>query len=101
MEDILQIQHGNYTTDDTLKSYEDFAYQPISGTQLNSPGEITIRIENQDAYFHPHKSWLEIEGQLTKTGAAAAAYGDVDVATLTNIGLMFLFENIRYDLSGR
>ena len=98
MEDILQI-HENYTIDDSLKSYEDFAYQPISGTQLNSAGEITIRIENQDAYFHPHKSWLQIEGQLTKD--TAAVYGDGDVVTLINNGLMFLFENARYELSGK
>ena len=98
MEDILQIQE-NYTIDDSVKSYEDFAYQPISGTQLNSAGEITIRIENQDAYFHPHRSWLQIEGQLTTS--AAAAYAGTDLVTLTNNGLMFLFENARYELSGK
>ena len=98
MESILDIQQ-NYSVDDAIKSYEHYAYQPISGTQLNSPGEITIRIENQDAFFYPRKSWLEIEGTLTK--AAGTAFADTDVITLVNNGPMFLFENIKYELSGQ
>ena len=98
MEHILEIQQ-NYSVDDSIKSYEHYAYQPISGTQLNSPGEITIRIENQDAFFYPRKSWLELEGTLTK--AAGTAYVDADLVTLVNNGPLFLFENIKYELSGQ
>ena len=57
MESILQLQQQNYTEDDSIKSYEEYAFQPISGTQLNSAGQITIRVENQDAFFYPRKSW--------------------------------------------
>ena len=51
----------NYTVDDSIKSYETYAFQPISGTQLNSAGQIIIRVENQDAFFHPRNSWLQVQ----------------------------------------
>ena len=57
---VLDDKEQNYTDDDTIKSLETYAYQPISGTQLNGAGQITIRIENQDAYFYPKRSWLQI-----------------------------------------
>ena len=57
----------NYTVDDSIKSYETYAFQPISGTQLNSAGQIIIRVENQDAFFHPRNSWLQVEGKLVKS----------------------------------
>ena len=50
MESILNIQE-KFTIDDSIKSYETYGFQPISGTQYNSAGQITIRIENQDAFF--------------------------------------------------
>ena len=57
--DILQIQE-KYSEDNSIKSLEPYAFQPISGTQLNGAGQITIRIENQDAFFLPRRSWLQI-----------------------------------------
>ena len=98
MESILEIK-DNYKEDDSIKSLETFAYQPISGTQLNDAGQITIRIENQDAYFYPRRSWLQIEGQLVK--ADGAAFIDNDMISLVNNGLMYLFDNIKYHLSGQ
>ena len=89
MESILEIK-DNYKEDDSIKSLETFAYQPISGTQLNDAGQITIRIENQDAYFYPRRSWLQIEGQLVK--ADGAAFIDNDMISLVNNGLMYLFD---------
>ena len=41
--DILQIQE-KYSEDNSIKSLEPYAFQPISGTQLNGAGQITIRI---------------------------------------------------------
>ena len=98
MESILEIK-DNYKEDDSIKSLETFAYQPISGTQLNDAGQITIRIENQDAYFYPRRSWLQIEGQLVK--ADGTAFIDNDMISLVNNGLMYLFDNIKYHLSGQ
>ena len=99
MESILHIQ-DKFTIDDSIKSLETYAFQPISGTQYNSAGQITIRIENQDAFFFPRRSWLQIEGKLVKA-AAGAVYGDADDISLTNNGLMYLFDNIKYELGGQ
>ena len=99
MDSILQIKE-NYRDDDSIKSLETYAYQPISGTQLNGAGQITIRIENQDAFFYPRRSWLQIEGKLVKE-TGDAAYVDAELVSLTNNGLMYLFDNIKYELSGQ
>ena len=102
MESILDIQE-KYKIDDSVTSFETYAYQPISGTQLNSSGQIVIRIENQDAFFYPRRSWLQFEGTLTKKGqvGAAAIYPDADLITFVNNGILFLFDNIKYDLGGQ
>ena len=41
-------------------------YQPITGTQLNSAGQITITIEKQDQFLHLHNSYLLIESNVLK-----------------------------------
>jgi len=98
MESILQIDE-KYSEDNSIRALEPYAFQPISGTQLNGAGQITIRIENQDAFFHPRRSWLQIEGKLVKT--AGTAYTGTELISLTNNGIMFLFDNIKYQLSGQ
>ena len=40
--------HETSATDESIKFYEYDEYQPITGIQLNSAGQITITIENQD-----------------------------------------------------
>ena len=45
-------------------------YQPISGSQVNISGQITVSIENTDDFFHPRHSWLLVEGNLLKAGEA-------------------------------
>ena len=96
MESILQF-HDKYDVDDSIMSYEYHEYQPISGTQLNSAGQITITIENQDEFFHPRRSYLVVEGKLVKENNTP--YVDDDMIALTNNGIMFLFSNLKYDLS--
>ena len=54
---ILELHETN-DTDESIKSYEYDEYQPITGTQLNSAGQITITIENQDQFLHLHNSYL-------------------------------------------
>ena len=98
MESILQF-HDKYDVDDSIMSYEYHEYQPISGTQLNSAGQITITIENQDEFFHPRRSYLVVEGKLVKENNTP--YVDDDMIALTNNGIMFLFSNLKYDLSGQ
>ncbi|XP_065680158.1 uncharacterized protein LOC136094359 [Hydra vulgaris] len=57
-------------------------------------GEIRIFIENSDSLFHPHESYLEIEGRLVK--ADGTSYADDSAITLAHNGLMHLFERIDY-----
>ena len=98
MESIFKLQE-KYPVDDSIVSFETYSYQPISGTQLNSAGQITIRIENTDSFFYPRRSWLQFEGNLVKE--AGTEYADNDAITLINNAIPFLFDNIRYDLSGQ
>ena len=50
-ESILELDEIN-ATDESIKSYEYNEYQPITGTQPNGAGQITIIIENQDQFLH-------------------------------------------------
>ena len=85
--------------DDSIEEYEHHEYEPITGTNLNNPGEIRINIETQDLFTHPSESYLIIEGRLTK--ADGTAYANADNVTLTNNALMYVFSNIKYQLSGQ
>ena len=49
-ESILEL-HATNAMDESIKSYEHDEYQPITSTQLNSAGQITIPIENQDHFI--------------------------------------------------
>ena len=73
---ILQLHEGN-TVDESIKSYEYDEYQSITGTQLNNAEQITINIENQDQFLHPHNSYLLIEGDVLK--ADNTRYADADL----------------------
>ena len=96
MDSILHITEP-ILTDDTIDRYEHIEYNPVVGTNLNS-GDIRINIETQDIFTHPCESYLLVEGQLVKNDGTA--YADDAVVTLTNNGIMFLFKNIKYQLSG-
>ena len=95
MNSILKIT-DNYTVDESISNYETYAFYPITGTQLNNPGSITITIQNSDNWYHAANSWLEFEGQLKKPNAVYAAG---DLITFANNGILFLFDNIKYLLS--
>ena len=75
-------------------------YEPVAGTNLNASGQdISLTIETQDIFTHPSESFLIVEGRLLKTNNNS--YGNDDLITLTNNGIMHLFKRIRYDLSGQ
>ena len=91
MNNILRITDP-IISDNSIDRYEDIEYEPIVGTNLNnSGGNIRLHIETQDIFTHPSESFLIIEGQLLK--ANNNFYG--------NNGIMHLFKNIRYELSGQ
>ena len=96
--DILRFTEAPMT-DESIEEYEHHEYEPITGTNLNNPGEIRINIETQDLFTHPSESYLIIEGRLAK--ADGTAYADADNVTLTNNALMHLFSNIKYQLSSQ
>ena len=50
-ESILELHETN-ATDESIKSYEYDEYQPITGTQLNNAGQITITMENQGQFHY-------------------------------------------------
>ena len=76
------------------------SYEPITGNDLNRPGEIRINVETQDLFTHPSESYLVFDGKLVKK-PDDAAYANVDIITLTNNAMMHLFNNIKYQLSGQ
>ena len=99
MNSILRITDP-IPKDDSIDKYEEIAYEPVAGTNLNSSGQdIRLTIETQDIFTHPSESYLIIEGRLLKTDNNS--YGNNDLITLTNNGIMHLFKRIRYELSGQ
>ena len=101
MADILQITE-DIPVDDSIYDYEYKEYNPIVGTDLNR-GSIVLTIESQDIYTQPAESFLVIEGQLAVPVApplaGVAPYGNDDVVTLINNGIMYLFSDVRYHLA--
>ena len=97
-ESILQL-HEVSAIDESIKSYEYDEYQPITGTQLNSAGQIIITIENQDQFLHLHSGYLLIEGDVLR--ADSTRYADADPVALANNGLMYLFSSMKLTLAGR
>ena len=95
---ILQLHDGN-AVDESIKSYEYDEYQPITGTQRNSAGQITITLDNQDQSLHLHNSYLLIEGDVLK--ADSTRYADVDLVALTHNGLVYLFSSTKLTLAGQ
>ena len=99
MNSILRITNP-IPSDNSIDRYEEIVYEPVAGTNLNASGQdIRLTIETQDIFTHPSESFLIIEGRLLK--ADNNSYGNNDLITLTNNGIMHLFKRIRYDLSGQ
>ena len=98
MRSILKITEP-ISVDTSIDKYEYFECEPVAGTNLNnSGGAIRLVIETQDIFTHPSESFLIIEGRLTK--ANGTDYANADLVSLTNNAMMYLFKDIRYELSG-
>ena len=85
--------------DNSIQSYKRFAFQPITGTNYNNASPIVIRVENSDNYFRPCDSEIEFEGHVVKDADGAVFKKDEAKLALINNGLMYLFDNIKYELS--
>ena len=98
MSSILKVTEP-ISVDTSIDKYEYFECEPVAGTNLNnSGGAIRLVIETQDIFTHPSESFLIIEGRLTK--ANGTDYANADLVSLTNNAMMYLFKDIRYELSG-
>ena len=97
-ESIIDLHEFN-ATNESIKYYEYDEYQPITGTQLNSAGQITITIDNHDQFLHLHNIYLLIEVDLMK--ADNARYAAADLVALTNNGLFYLFSSLKLTLAGQ
>ena len=99
MNSILRITDP-ISSNEGIDKYEYFECEPVVGTNLNnSGGTIRLYIETQDIFTHPSESFLLIEGRLTKGGGEE--YADADLVSLANNAMMYLFKDIRYELSGQ
>src|SRR5688572_7128040 len=98
----MQSDILNITEDEGIEKYAWHYYEPVSGANLNSAGEIRINIECQDLFCHPSESYLLIEGRLVKGGGMNTPYNNnADAVALVNNGLMHLFSQIGYSLSNQ
>ena len=97
---MLEIEEESQT-DDSIQSYKRFPFQPISGTDCNNANPIVIRVQNSDNYFRPCDSEIEFEGQVVKAADGATYKKAEAIFTLINNGLLYLFDNIKYELSGQ
>jgi len=97
--DILNITQKPQINE-SIERYEYHSYEPITGTDLNRPGEIRIAIETQDLFTHPSESYLLFDGKLVKN-TDDAAYANADIITLPNNAIMHLFNNIKYQISSQ
>ena len=89
MSSILRITDP-IPSDTSIDRYDDIEYEPVAGTNLNNDGgDIRLYIETQDIFTHLSKSYLIIEGRLTKDNGNA--YNDGDLISLTNNAMMHLF----------
>ena len=86
-------------TDDSIQSYKRFAFQPITGTNYNNASPIVIRVENSDSYFRPCDSEIEFEGEVVKENGGAVFRKAEATLALINNGLLYLFDDIKYELS--
>ena len=88
------------TINEDIEKYKHFACQPVVETNLNnSGGAIRIYIENKDIFTHLSESFLLVEGRLTKGNGGD--YGADDHVSLANNSMMYLFKDMRYELSGQ
>lgn len=85
--------------DNSIESYEIHTYNPYSYS-FKENDEIRIPIHQQDVYVLPSASSIYIEGYANVSGVDNTGKSiDKNVAFINN-PIMFLFQDIRYELNG-
>lgn len=85
--------------DNSIESYEIHSYNPYSNS-FKENDEIRIPIHQQDVYVLPSASSIYIEGCASTTTTDAAGKITAKKVTFINNPILFLFQNIRYELNG-
>jgi len=94
MADILNIG-GEPIFENRIVKIESHTYNPYANTTyVGHSDEIRISIQQQDLYTLSCKSFLYVEGKLT------VKRGNDESQTLRNNCVVFMFDEIRYELNG-
>lgn len=83
--------------DNSIESYEIHTYSPYNNS-FKENDEIRIPIHQQDVYVLPSASFIYIEGKVTIIGKDQKPI--TEPVEFTNNAMMFLFQDIRYEMNG-
>lgn len=97
MTSILRVKDRVYA-DNSISSNTIRNYVPYANTSFGKSDEIRIPIHNQNSYTLPSKSTLLISGKLINKANLTGSKPD-GLKFISN-GVLFLFDEIRYELSG-
>lgn len=92
--DLLDISQGP-VFDETIWEMEYHTFNPYASSRLDKNDEIRIPIHQEDAYTLPSESYIYIEGRVLKYDGTAGT-----TVPFINNSMAFLFEEIRYEISG-
>lgn len=85
--------------DTSIESYEVHTYNPYN-TNFRENDEIRIPVHQQDIYVLPSESSIYIEGYVKVSGKDAEGRVVDKVTDFSNNPILFLFQDIRYELNG-
>lgn len=85
------------TYDNSIESYEFHSYKPYVSS-FNHNDEIRIPINQQDLYLLPSASTLYVEGIIRARNEETKTA--LPVFNFTNNAILYLFQDIRYELNG-
>lgn len=85
--------------DNSIESYEVHTYKPYNNS-FKENDEIRIPIHQQDIYILPCNSSIYVEGFATVIGKDQSGKEVKKPVNFTNNPVMFLFQDIRYEMNG-
>lgn len=95
---MLQVTDIPYH-DNSIESYEIHSYNPYNNS-FKENDEIRIPIHQQDVYVLPSGSSIYIEGYAKVTTTDATGKVTAKNIKFTNNPVLFLFQDIRYEING-
>jgi hypothetical protein len=96
--EILNVQEPPLF-DMTIAYAEKRTHPPYASSSFNNNDEIRIPIQQQDIYTLPWYSTLHVQGKVKVYGKDNAVLPPSSVE-FVNMGILFLFNEIRYEVSG-